>query len=131
MEDLAERFKGRELHFIYGNHDCLSAFRDQLEPMASALPQLYLHEFHLHLGDQLFLHGDCSNRKMDVAAMHAFRHGWSVDKPRGRFSAAIYDLVDKTGLCGQFHRRYFPRDATVRRVAHYLDEAVPVVESAH
>lgn len=125
VEEQLARMQGREVHFVYGNHDCLGAFREKLEPLALERANLHVHEFYLHLGDQLFLHGDCANRKMDVAAMTAFRAGWENDKPRGKFSAAMYDAVDKTGLCWQFHRRYFPQGITVNRVAHYLDAVLP------
>jgi len=125
VEEWAARFAGREMHFIEGNHDCLGEFRERLDALALTLPQVQVHEQVLRLGDQLFLHGDCANRKMDTDAMASFRQGWRVDKPRGRFSAAMYDFVDKTGLCGQFHRRFFPQGITVARVAHFLDHACP------
>ena len=125
VEELLSRMEGRKLHFIYGNHDCLGAFREELEPLATTRSNLQVHEYLLQLGDQLFLHGDCANRRMDVAAMAAFRAGWANDKPRGKVSAAMYDVVDKTGLCWQFHRRYFPQGITVGRVAHYLESALP------
>ncbi len=125
VEAWAARFAGRKMHFIEGNHDCHGEFRQRLDDLAESLPQVHVHEQCLLLGDQLFLHGDCANRKMDVAAMNSFRRSWSVDKPRGRFSAAMYDFADKTGLCGQFHRRYFPQGIAVARVAHFLDHALP------
>lgn len=125
VEELLVRLEGREVHFVYGNHDCLGAFREKLEPLAMVRSNLWVHEHFMQLGDQLFLHGDCANRRMDVAAMAAFRASWANDKPRGKFSATMYDVVDKTGLCWQFHRRYFPQAITVARVAHYLDAALP------
>ncbi len=75
MEVWADRFVGRELHFVLGNHDCLRAFRRELEKLVAARPQLQVHEDFLRLGDQLFLHGDCANRRMNGAAMRLFRYG--------------------------------------------------------
>ena len=125
IEALTDRFEGREVHFIYGNHDCLGAFREVFEPMADSLPPLQIHEFFLCLGDQLFLHGDCANRKMDASDLRAFREAWSYDKPRKRFYESLYELADVSGLSRLFHRCYFQRLPTIRRVAFYLDRALP------
>jgi UDP-2,3-diacylglucosamine hydrolase len=125
LEARLDSMAGRDLHFIHGNHDCLHGFRDRLQPLAQRWPNLHLHEDALRIGDRIFLHGDCANRKMDTAALKAFRDQWASDKPRGGFSAKMYDIADMSGLSWSFHRCYFPRDVTVARVAHYLDSAIP------
>jgi predicted phosphodiesterase len=120
-----EMMEGRDLHFILGNHDCIHGFCRELEPLQRQWPNLHLHEDFLRLGERIFLHGDCANSKMDPAALAASRGVWALDRPRGEWSAAMYDMADRLGLSWSFHRCYFPQNVTVARVAHYLDGALP------
>ena len=125
LEARLEKMDGRDLHFIHGNHDCTHGFCARLRPLEEKWPNLHLHEYILRLGDRIFLHGDCANRKMNASSLASSRDGWAIDKPRGSFNAALYDIADSTGLSWVFHRCYFPRDITVARVSHYLDAALP------
>jgi len=113
------------VHFLLGNHDCLADFRRELEGLAKAFPRLHCHEFQLRLGDNLFLHGDCANRRMNAAALEKSRRSWSRDRQRGRIAATIYDSADSLGLSRRFHDLYFPRTGTVKRVVHHLDRVLP------
>lgn len=125
LEALLERFRGRELHYILGNHDCHEGFRTRLEELVRARPGLHCHALHLRLGRALFLHGDCANRRMTGGALQRSREAWSRDRPRGRAQGAIYHAADSLGVTGLFHRCYFPANRTSARVAHYLDDALP------
>ena len=125
MDSLLDEMDGRTVHFIHGNHDCLHAFRHGLRALAAARANLQVHDHLLRLGRHVFLHGDCANRRMDVAALAAFRESWAEDKPKGAFGKKLYAAADASGLSLAFHRGYFPRETTVKRVAHYLDAALP------
>lgn len=125
LENRLETMEGRDVHFILGNHDCLHSFCATLQSLKRKWANLYLHDQILRLGDQVFLHGDCANRKMNSAALAVAREGWATDQPRGAWSATLYDLADRTGLSGSFHRYYFPQSIVVARVAYYLDSALP------
>ena len=125
LEDRLEMMEGRDLHFILGNHDCLRGFCKDLEPLLRRWSNFHLHEYSLRLGDQVFLHGDCANKKMDQAVLAIARKNWADDKPRGALSSTMYDMADRTGLSLAFHRCYFPQAVTVSRVSHYLAAASP------
>jgi predicted phosphodiesterase len=125
LERWVERFEGRELHYVVGNHDCLAPFRADLEVLAEGSPALKVHDSHVQLGSSLFLHGDCANRCMNPERLAGYRDVWSRDRQRGVWGRRFYRVVDATGAGLVFHRCYFPRVATVSRVAGYLDEALP------
>lgn len=125
LESLIERRPGCDIHFLRGNHDCLAAFTPALLRLSSDHARFHCHDHRLQLGDLLFLHGDCTNRRMDLAALERFRESWSHDRQRGRLAASLYSAVDATGLCSLFHHCYFPAGQTVARVAHHLDHVLP------
>lgn len=125
LEDWVGRFQGRRIHFVLGNHDCLTPFRIMIEELAEGSEVLWVHELHLTLGRSLFLHGDCANRCMSRERLAKYRDYWSRDQQRGAWGRAFYDVVDATRAGILFHRCYFPQTATVDRVAGYLDEVLP------
>lgn len=125
LEERIGRMDGRDLHFVLGNHDCIRAFCDGLGSLREKWPNFHVHEYTLRLGNQIFLHGDCANRKMNHPELARTRLGWAHDKPRGSFSAALYAMADLTGMSLAFHRCYFPRNVVVARVAHHLDDTLP------
>ncbi len=105
-----------EIHYVLGNHDCLTRFRERLPTS----PNFHLHEFHLQLGSCIFLHGDCSNWSMTPEKLKKYRQDWSHDSPKGGLSKKIYRLVDTIGLNRLFHHLYFREAATVARVERFL-----------
>jgi UDP-2,3-diacylglucosamine pyrophosphatase LpxH len=125
ITQLLNRFQGRPIHYVLGNHDCLTDFTTRLEILAGDHPALKCHPYRLCLNQHLFLHGDCANRKMDGAALRRFRASWSRDPPRGPIRKALYHAVDATGLSHRFHASYFPTQRTVRKVAHHLNHVMP------
>lgn len=125
LRGLAGDFAGREVHYILGNHDCLTAFRDALDGLVRDCPALRCHEHSVRLGRHLFLHGDCANRKMCGEALAKHRRAWSRERSRTRVHAAMYEAVDTLGISRGFHRCYFPTVTTVKRVAHHLDHVLP------
>ena len=125
VEGVIERFEGRAVHYVLGNHDCGLGYREELERLASKHAGFDWNEFRLELGRNLFLHGDCANRRMGGEDLVRFREAWSADRPKGRLSKALYDCVDAMGISESFHRWYFPKAKTVARVAYHLDEVRP------
>lgn len=125
VERLAGGGRWKKVHYILGNHDCLGGFVDGLKEVCSEHECLAWHEFHLQLGRCLFLHGDCTNRRMGADDLMRFRAGWSKDRPRGALSKALYDGVDALGVSKMFHELYFPKERTVARLSHYLSLAYP------
>ena len=125
VKELLENFQGESVHYILGNHDCLSAFTSRLEALARANPIFSCHEHSLILNRSLFLHGDCANRLMDGEMLKRYRHAWSSHQQRGALSKTLYQLADLTGLSRRFHEQHFPEATTVIRVAHHLDHVLP------
>ncbi|YCM46284.1 metallophosphoesterase [Verrucomicrobiaceae bacterium 227] len=123
--DLLDRLPNTQIHYILGNHDCLNTFRSRLENHARKRPNFHLHEFWLRIDTHFFLHGDCSNRGMNISKLKKYRHSWSTDSPRGEFSKRLYHLVDRTGIGALFHRLYFRQNPTVARVIRYVREVAP------
>ena len=112
-------------HYLLGNHDCVTGFTERLSGFAQARPSLACHESILHLGRNLFLHGDCANRRMDGERHRRFRETWSRDKQRSPFGRVLYDAADALGASRKVHDLWFPQNTTVRRVAHHLDQIMP------
>lgn len=125
LRDLIKTFTGREIHYVLGNHDCITAFRDALHALAREQEIFHCHEHQVRLHRQLFLHGDCANRRMNQAGLVRLRQSWSREKTRSRAHGTLYNVIDSLGINRGFHRCYFPPGATVKRVAHYLDHAMP------
>ncbi|MFT6238355.1 MAG: UDP-2,3-diacylglucosamine hydrolase [Akkermansiaceae bacterium] len=109
-----------EVHYVLGNHDCLTSFRAILEKFSTQNPHFHLHEFHCRLGTNLFLHGDCTNRGMTPEKLLRYRQSWSTDSPKGPLSKKLYRLVDASGLGLLFHKLYFKRDSTITRLQSHL-----------
>ncbi len=125
VESLLERQPDWTVHYVLGNHDCLTAFRQPLERLARDHPRLHVHEHRLRLGRHLFLHGDCANFRMDGAALARFRESWSRDRQRGSLAARLYEASDALGVSRRLHPLYFPGERASRRVAWHLDRVLP------
>lgn len=125
LRGLIDAFAGREIHYVLGNHDCITAFRAALHDLTQENSAFHCHEHQLRLGRQLFLHGDCANHRMDHVGLRRLRDSWSREKTRSRAHATFYDVIDTLGISRGFHRCYFPMTTTVKRVAHYLDHVMP------
>ena len=125
LEALLVNFQGESVHYILGNHDCLGAFSSRLDALTRKHPAFSCHEFQLILNRKLFLHGDCSNRRMNEAALKKYRRAWHSHRQRGNPSRSLYTLADATGLSRRFHDWHFPEETTVSRVTHHLDHVLP------
>lgn len=125
LDELIALRPDKPTHYLLGNHDCITGFTDQLPGFAKTRPSFSCHEAFLCLGRNLFLHGDCANRRMDVNSHRRFRESWSRDKQRGPIGRTLYDVADTLGVSRRFHDLWFPQRATVRRVAHHLDLVLP------
>jgi len=123
LRKLAADFPRCEVHYVLGNHDCLTLFRERLSLLCSRHPRLHWHEHHLRLAAALFLHGDCAVRRMDLPALRAYRRAWEHDRQRGSLAATAYFVADRAGLTRLAHDWRFPRERTVARIARYLDHA--------
>jgi UDP-2,3-diacylglucosamine hydrolase len=115
----------RPTHYLLGNHDCITGFTDKLPEFTRARPSLACHESFLRLGRNLFLHGDCANRRMDGESHRRFRQTWSRDRQRGPLGRTLYDVADAIGVSRKVHDLWFPQRTTVCRVAHHLDLILP------
>ena len=125
LERLMERLPNVAIHFLPGNHDCLTAFVTRLQQWATVREQFFCYEHQLQIGNALFLHGDVANRRMDSHTFQKFRAAWANDHPKGRLARHLYGLADRTKLSSTFHRAYFPPITTIRRVAYHLDRSRP------
>jgi len=125
LRDLSEAFPKCQLHYVLGNHDCLTLFREKLATLASTLPRLNWYEHGVRLGTALFLHGDCADETMDPPGLRRYRERWQDDRPRGALAAAAYIAADRLCLTRLALTRHFPQRETVERIVHYLDRAWP------
>ena len=125
LSDLLEVRQSRPIHYLLGNHDCLTDFTEKLSGLAERYPSLICHDSFLLLGRNLFLHGDCANGRMDEEGFQKFRRSWSNDRQRGQVAKVLYDGVDALGASRLFHELWFPEHVTVRRVAYHLDHILP------
>lgn len=125
LDNLIETRAGKPVHYLLGNHDCVSCFTETLSEFARARPSLHCHESFLRIGNHLFLHGDCANRRMNVEEHRRYRDAWSRDKPRGAIGRFFYDAADAVGASRKVHDLWFPQQGTVLRVAHHLDHIHP------
>ena len=125
VDRLLTSSRWRAVHYIFGNHDCLTSFQTRLEAFAADHAQLACHDHRLQIGRNLFLHGDCANRLMDAGALERYRDAWSRDRPRGAVRRVLYDGADALGLSRAFQELYFPRTRSVQRVAHHLNHVMP------
>lgn len=114
-----------EVHYVLGNHDCPAFFSERLDALATRLDRFHWHEFGVRIGTALFVHGDCTHRTMDQAALRRFREDWDNDRQHGRLMTKAYLAVDRLGITRAAHQCYFPRRMTVERAMHYLDNACP------
>ncbi len=125
LDKLAGDFENCEVHYLFGNHDCLDYFLRALEFLALEHPHFHCHDQRFVIGRALFLHGDCANRRMDGPALERMCNAWSRDRPRTRLHSRLYGIIDAAGLSRRFHELYFPRPSTVKRIAHHLDHVFP------
>ncbi|HAV65444.1 MAG TPA: hypothetical protein DCY13_24100 [Verrucomicrobiales bacterium] len=113
-----------EVHYVLGNHDCLFGYSEELESLGRECGRFHWHRLTLRLGHTLFLHGDCTQRRMSLADMEAYRDAWSRADRRGRAASSAYRMADHLGLTRLVHRCHFPRGRTLRRLTHHLDDAL-------
>ena len=115
-----------EIHYVLGNHDCPAFFRERLDELANTLGRFQWHEFGVRIGTALFVHGDCTHRRMNPAGLRRFREEWDNDRQhRPGWRTKAYVAVDRLGVTRFAHQYYFPRKTTVERAMHYLDHASP------
>jgi UDP-2,3-diacylglucosamine hydrolase len=125
LERLSVQFEGRRVHYIFGNHDRLRAFRSQAENLARGSRSLLFHSESIRLGHSLFLPGDCASPQMSGERLAAHRDAWSRDRPYGPIGSGLYAIAASTGVGRLLGHQQFPRQATVQRVSRYLDGLSP------
>lgn len=125
LERLAVQFEGRKVHYVFGNRDGLGAFRPRIDEFASRSRVVNLHDGSVRLGHSLFLHGDCAIPQMTEARLDAYRETWRNDRPYGPVNSGLCAIAASTGVGKLLNQFSYPRQATVRRVARYLDEMSP------
>jgi UDP-2,3-diacylglucosamine pyrophosphatase LpxH len=125
LHALGGNFPRAEIHYVIGNHDCPRFFRAELDGLAVTRPGFHWHDRGVRLGTAVFVHGDCTHRRMSPAGLSRYRTDWDNDHQHARWRAKAYVAADRTGATELVHRCWFPRRATVARVTHYLDQASP------
>ena len=110
-----------QVHYVLGNHDCLVEFVPELERLANECPTFNWHQYTVQFGDALFLHGDCTTRRMDFDALQKYRDYWSRDEQRHGPATVVYQMADRLGMTRLVHHLNFPRKRTLRRLTHHLD----------
>lgn len=123
LEELLNAMPGCDVHYVLGNHDCLTEFTSALSQLAATHGRFHWHEYHLQLGGLLFLHGDCTHRRMSGSELQGYRAGWSRSRRRGRAATNAYRVFDRLGVTRMVHRWHFPIESTLDRLTHHLDAA--------
>ena len=123
MEKFVRDHPQADVHLIIGNHDCLAAFTSRLDAFASTTPRFQWHGTSLRLGDNLFVHGDCTHRRMDAQGLSSYRQLWEHDRPRHPMLGHGYRLADRLGITWFIHCFHFPRRRTIRCLTWYLDHS--------
>jgi UDP-2,3-diacylglucosamine hydrolase len=119
-----------EVHYVLGNHDCPAFFRAALSDLSHTLSRLHVHELGLRMGSALFIHGDCTHRRMDTAGLRQYRKSWDNERRYGASRAKVYLAGDRLGLTWLTHKGWFPRRHTVDRLMYYLDRTCPTWRNA-
>lgn len=125
LQGVRAAYPACEIHYVLGNHDCPTFFRERLDDLTSTLGRFAWHEFGVRIGSALFVHGDCTHRRMDPGGLRRFREDWDNDRQHGRWMTKAYVAVDRIGATRFAHQYFFPRRTTVERAMHYLDYACP------
>jgi UDP-2,3-diacylglucosamine hydrolase len=120
-----------KIHYLLGNHDCTPSFQKILEDLAREFPGFQSHSDQLKIGSRLFLHGDCANHGMTKEKLARYRDSWSNDAPRGPAFRFLYRLADLSGLSLLFHKLYFPRKATVKRLQRFLGKDLEGISACY
>ena len=114
-----------QIHYIQGNHDCITEFRAELIALSLRESRLKYHDQLLCLGSNLFLHGDCADCLMDDRTLQRRREAWNRTPRHGQLRTAAYLWSDRLGLTQLAHRAHFPPVLTVQRIRHYLHHIRP------
>jgi UDP-2,3-diacylglucosamine hydrolase len=125
LEELIASLPGCQVRYVLGNHDCHAAFVPALERLAGTHSGFHWHEFSLQLDGILFLHGDCTNWRMDQRSLERLRRSWSRSRRRGTSATNAYRALDRLGVTRVAHRWQFPVGRTLDRLTYHLDEAHP------
>ncbi|HEX2853761.1 MAG TPA: metallophosphoesterase [Opitutaceae bacterium] len=125
LRALSAEFPHAEVHYVLGNHDCPAFFHAGLDHLAGTFSGFHWHRHGVRIGSALFVHGDCTHRKMDRAGLQHYRKCWDNRRQHGAWRAHAYRAVDRLGVTWLTHKAWFPRRHTVRRLSHYLDRSYP------
>lgn len=60
---------------------------------------------------------------MDAAGLRRYRRVWDNERQHPLWRARAYAGIDRTGVTHLVHACWFPRQSTIRRLTHYLDQA--------
>jgi len=125
LNKLVTRNPRCRIHYLLGNHDCLDAFQRQLKQFSVRHRRFQCHEYFLCLGNAVFLHGDCVNRRMNPGELSQYRAQWKKGDHFGPGLALLYKWVDRLGITRMIHHSVFCRSEVAARIAFYLDRAKP------
>lgn len=123
--DFSRSVPHSDVHYVLGNHDCLVDFVLQLDAVKRDCSNFEWHEYSVQFNEHLFLHGDCTNEKMDKAALKRYRDFWSRDGRRHGPRTTVYQMSDRLGFTRLVHKFHFPRERTLQRLVHHLDIVKP------
>jgi len=121
--DLVRAFPTCQFVVLIGNHDNVSAYMEALNRLAHDLPNLAWEQFHLRLGDKVFLHGDVGDELMTPDEFVAFRKRCDRDHRPAKWRYTLYSIITNSGL-----HKIVPKLVSKRRHAEhiiaYLQEAL-------
>lgn len=125
LERLIESNTSCKFHYLLGNHDCHPDFVEALHKLAESTPQLSWHRHLLRIDQNVFLHGDIVDARIQPGQIHheileARRLISEHRKPPTKISHAIYDVAVHARvhrLVVQLAKR---KDVVLRRLTNYL-----------
>lgn len=121
LQELTDTHAGCQFHLLLGNHDYHQAFIDRLPELEAQSPNLAWDPFYVRLGQNVFLHGDVADRRMDAETLAAVRARCLEDRRHGPVKNLLYDVA----VLARIHKlppRVVYRNKTVaRRILAYLE----------
>jgi len=126
IEDLLSTYPNCHFFYIFGNHDCLTAFVEGIAQLSMRYSNLSSFHEYLVLGDNLFLHGDVCNQSMDRAQLNSLRADCAQVKQRSSLARAVYPLLVLLGLNRVVYLTH-PHTLMISRIHHYFDLSFPSV----
>jgi UDP-2,3-diacylglucosamine pyrophosphatase LpxH len=105
--------------FLLGNHDGTALFKEQLNELEARLKNLHWEEFHLRVGNKLFLHGDALHGGHTPEILEGYREQWDRPRQKQAYLGRLYWVIAHSGIPWLVSRLHTKRHSA-RRILNYI-----------